>query len=130
MLELIPDVIGVGHGILIAGERQRRTHEGLIERLQECLGNRMIRHPQANGLSLRLHQPFRHIPGRLQYERVGTGRSMAQQPIGGVIYPGIGPEFRQIAAHQCEVMIVPQRAYAPDPLHRLFITKLAPQSVG
>ena len=130
MLELITDVIRVGHRVFIPRERQRRTHQRLIKRVQERLRNRMIGHPETNRLALRLHQPFGHIPGRLQYERVGTGGGITQQSIGGIVYPGISAQLGQVAAHQREIMVISQSTDPPDALHGLFVSQLTAQRIS
>ena len=130
MLKPIPDVIGIGHRIFIPGKGQGRAHQGFIERLQERLRNRMVRHPETNGLALRLHQPFGHIPGRLQYERVGTGGGITHQSIGGIVYPGISAQLGQVAAHQREIMVISQSTDPPDALHGLLVSQLTAQRIS
>ena len=73
-------------------------------------GHGVVRHPDANGLPLRILQAAGHFPGRLQDEGVGPRRVGTQQAIAPVLDVGIRGNLGQIPAHQGEVVVLARAA--------------------
>ena len=90
----------------------------------------MIRHAQADSLSLRLNQSTRYLSRRLEHKGVRAGRGMPQESISRVIHMSVCAQLRKIPAHQRKIVVLLQGADTPDAFHRFFIAQLAAQRVG
>src|SRR5690606_25351267 len=72
----------------------------------------------------------RHFVGGSQDEGVRPRRVIADQAKDAVVHPRISTEFRQVAAYQCEIVLVIELADTANALERALIAELAAQRVG
>jgi len=94
------------------------------------MDNLVIRHPYADGLAFRVHQPARYFRGCLEQKRIGTGCEHFHHSVTGIADFRVGTDFRQVTADQGEVVFVIELADALDSLHRRFIADMATQCVA
>ncbi|MCY1450269.1 hypothetical protein D9M71_670620 [compost metagenome] len=93
MLEQLAHFVGIGHRVIIARHDQRHAHQRFAQLFQQRQGNRMARHPQADGALFRMQQQARDFTGGIEDEGVGPWKMSLENAEGARVDLGEQPQL-------------------------------------
>ncbi len=90
----------------------------------------MVWHPESDGSPLRVLQALGHFACCRKNERVRPWCHRFDQSVGPVVDFGVGADLGQIAANQCEVVLLVCAPNPVDSLNSPFVTNVGAQSIA
>jgi hypothetical protein len=124
------DIARIGERQVVTRQKQRRTHDRLSEGFQNGSHERMVGYPQTDRTPFRVLESLWNLPRGREDKGIGTWRHCLQHTIRPVVDPGVGADFREIAANQREVVVLIGTPNAPDSIHGPFIANMATECIA
>jgi intracellular septation protein len=129
MLETRADFSAIGERQQISGQHQGGAHERLAELLEQHLRHRMSGDTDPDRATPLVLEPSRRLARGRQKKGVRTWRAGLQQPELRRIDARVAGDFRQIPAHQREMVVPIGLADTANALERSLVAKVAAQCV-
>src|SRR5687768_2229930 len=111
MFQSLADFPSLVEWKLIPRHEQGGTQQWFTQLSQQRLNHRMVRNSNSDRIPLGMQQSARHFSGSGKNKCVAAWCAGLEQPVFTVIESRITRDFRQIAAHQCKVMMFVFAAY-------------------
>ena len=90
----------------------------------------MVRHAEPYRAPLWVLQALWHLPGCRQEESIRSGRHRLDEPVGPVVYPRIGADLGQVAANQCEIVLLVCAANSVNSINRSLVANVTAECVA
>ncbi len=124
MTNFLLDLKRIRERHVVAGQGQRRTHDGFTQATEHRAYQRMIGHPQADCAPFRVLQALGNFARGLQNERIRPWRHGLDHAIGPIIDSGIDTDLGQVAANQREIVLLVGLPNASNPIHGSLVTNV------